>query len=418
MPRHIASRWMLLIVSALGLAASAAALARQQSRTVQPDGREAAGLSNEDMPPPAAPSGSIDELIDRMRAEREKDRREDWPIDAEDERAGGPQAPMYDPEAEKAIKPLPLVAIPDDPPPHEGAMLSIPYIINPPDVIRIEVLQALPGRPIGGDRLVRPDGKVNLDFYGEIEVAGLTVEQVKEKVIQHLRRYLIDDVLGLLEFEEDGRHKLDENGDLIHIPPAESNCVFVDVASYNSAVYYVQGDVGIPGKFPCTAGDTILDAYNYAGGFAPTAEESDIHLARPARGGKPAKVFTIDLPAIRDRADSAANLQLFPGDRLIVGRNPVVKATVELNRLAEPTRLMVNDILTYATMTKVLSTANGGAPMTAAQREAFLKEWLDSWAKNALAPGGPKLDEEAIRKLLLRHFDDPKAAPEAPPASK
>ena len=38
-------------------------------------------------------------------------------------------------------------------PPHEGAMFDLPYVAAPPDVIRVEVLQTLPGRPISGERL-------------------------------------------------------------------------------------------------------------------------------------------------------------------------------------------------------------------------------------------------------------------------
>ena len=56
--------------------------------------------------------------------------------------------------AEYDLKPHPLPPIPDDPPPHEGAMISLPHVVEPPDLILIEVLDALPGRPISGERLV------------------------------------------------------------------------------------------------------------------------------------------------------------------------------------------------------------------------------------------------------------------------
>ena len=55
------------------------------------------------------------------------------------------------------------------------------------------MLEALPGRPITGERLVRPDGKVSLGFYGEIYVAGLTTTEIKEKVVLHLRKFLNDE---------------------------------------------------------------------------------------------------------------------------------------------------------------------------------------------------------------------------------
>src|SRR5438552_3278658 len=70
--------------------------------------------------------------------------------------------------AEYDLEPHPLPPIPDDPPPHEGAMISIPYVVEPSDMMIVEVLEALPGRPISGERLVKPDGTISLGFYGDI----------------------------------------------------------------------------------------------------------------------------------------------------------------------------------------------------------------------------------------------------------
>ena len=58
--------------------------------------------------------------------------------------------------------------------------------------------EALPGRPITGDRVVQPDGTISLGYYGAVYVAGLTVEEIKEKVIGHLRKHLGDEALGLV----------------------------------------------------------------------------------------------------------------------------------------------------------------------------------------------------------------------------
>src|SRR5262249_34228226 len=35
------------------------------------------------------------------------------------------------------------------------------YVVEPPDLLLVEVLEALPGRPISGERLVRPDGSIS-----------------------------------------------------------------------------------------------------------------------------------------------------------------------------------------------------------------------------------------------------------------
>ncbi len=100
------------------------------------------------------------------------------------------------------LTPHPLAAIPDNPPPHEGAMVGLPLVVEPPDLIIVEVLEALPGRPISGERMVRPDGTMSLGFYGDIPVKGLTLAQVKVAVIKHLRKYLQDESLGLEVMEE------------------------------------------------------------------------------------------------------------------------------------------------------------------------------------------------------------------------
>src|SRR5262245_15735417 len=105
--------------------------------------------------------------------------------------------------------------------PTEFKKVSMPdYVIEPPDLVLVEVLEALPGRPISGERLVRPDGKISLGFYGEVYVAGLTIQEMKEKIVLHLRKYLTDEVLGLVELDpETLAGKTDEKGKLVTIEP-------------------------------------------------------------------------------------------------------------------------------------------------------------------------------------------------------
>ena len=97
--------------------------------------------------------------------------------------------------------------------PKEFTKVSMPdYIVEPPDLIIVEVLEALPGRPISGERLVRPDGKISLSFYGEVYVAGLTIPEVKEKIVLHLRKFIHDEVLGLIVEDQEILRK----GTLLH----------------------------------------------------------------------------------------------------------------------------------------------------------------------------------------------------------
>lgn len=238
--------------------------------------------------------------------------------------------------------------------PRELNKVAMPeYVVSPPDLLIVEVLEALPGRPITGERLVRPDGTITLGFYGDVYVNGLTVREIKEKVIIHLRKYLTDEVLGLVGF--------DENNKRIAIAPADSDRVFVDVAAYNSQVYYVQGDVAAPGRLPITGNETVLDALNYAGGLAPTASVPNVRLVRPGPPGtSTAQVLPVNIPAIIQEGDTTTNYQLMPGDRLYVYRDPIIRTTIFIDRLAAPFNTVLTSILQYSfTVRSVKSMGQG-----------------------------------------------------------
>lgn len=220
----------------------------------------------------------------------------------------------------ESINAVELVEIPDAPPPHEGAKFELPYIIQTPDVLNIELLLGLPERPLSGEFTVRPDGTVNLGYYGSIKLDGLSLERAKFKIIVHFRDYLTDFALGLWKENP-------ETGEMIFVDPSKSNNLYVDVSEYNSHVYYVLGDTQINGRFPWQGNEYVLDALENAGGFIPSADSKAIRLYRPARGKKPAKTYTIDYDAVL-HGEVKSNLQLFPGDRLVVGRREGIEPKI------------------------------------------------------------------------------------------
>lgn len=196
------------------------------------------------------------------------------------------------------------------------------YVIDPPDLIRVEVVEALPGRSISGERLVRPDGKISLGFYGDVYVAGLTLRAAKAQIVEHLSNYLTDEVLGLLERDHaTGDYRRDQASQLVRKRPEETDRVLVDVVAHNSKIYYVLGDVRLPGRFSLTGNETVLDALDSAGGLlhASSAQETDIRLVRPAPpGGCCEQILPVSLAAITAGGDPTTNYQLMPRDRLIV----------------------------------------------------------------------------------------------------
>src|SRR5262249_13545297 len=57
-----------------------------------------------------------------------------------------------------------------------------PYVIGPPDILRIESLAGLNEFPVTGPHLVRPDGSIGLGVYGSTVVAGMTLDQARAAV--------------------------------------------------------------------------------------------------------------------------------------------------------------------------------------------------------------------------------------------
>jgi len=217
-----------------------------------------------------------------------------------------------------SFKPLNTKAIPVNPSPHDGALIDFPNIINAPDILLIEVLDALKGRPIQGERLVQPDGTISLGFYGRLYVSGLTLDQIKIKLLIHLRQYLSDEALGLVEQTEGGKWKT--------VEPEKSGKLVVDLASNHSRFYYVLGAVDVPGRFPINGKETVIDAITIAKGLKDDADLTKFSLIRPSHGEQAPRKFAIDWTKISEEGDRKSNLQLFPGDRLIVQKKTTNEA--------------------------------------------------------------------------------------------
>jgi polysaccharide export outer membrane protein len=242
--------------------------------------------------------------------------------------------------------------------PRELSKTTMPtYVVEPPDFLFVEVLEALAARPISGTRLVRPDGTITLGYYGDVYVAGLTLPEVKEKIVIHLRKFITDEALGLIVEGEE----LDDQGNpkWIAVNPRDTDRVYVDVESYNSKFYYIWGDVGLPGRYPITGNETVLDALSFAGGLLPQAAPQNIRVVRPAPPGACCQqLLPVNYAAIINAGDTTTNYQILPNDRIVVYRDPIVRTTILLNRLAEPFSLVLNQMLSYSFMVRSVKSIN------------------------------------------------------------
>ncbi|WP_171946481.1 polysaccharide biosynthesis/export family protein [Hyphomicrobium sp. CS1GBMeth3] len=115
---------------------------------------------------------------------------------------------------------------------------------------------------------IRLDGRVTLPLVGDIEVAGLTLEQLNVKLQDELATKVY-------------RRRSDDGREIpVMIGPGE---VIVTVAEYRPI--YVNGDVSKPGEQPFRPGLTVRQAIALAGGYDvmhirmqnPFLEQADLH---------------------------------------------------------------------------------------------------------------------------------------------
>ena len=183
--------------------------------------------------------------------------------------------------------------------PYEVNVTAERYVLQPPDEIEIlcsKVLEIHMQR-----QQIRPDGKISFEGLGEIEVAGKTVEEIASILrTRVLRLYAL-------------------SGD---------NPIDVRIATYRSKVYYVLGQVYIPGPKMYTGRDTVLSAIADARPN-PMAWVERIQIIRPSDNEliKP-EIFEVNFERMRVHGDTSKNVLLQEGD--IVYVPPTVLAALAL----------------------------------------------------------------------------------------
>ncbi len=190
--------------------------------------------------------------------------------------------------------------------PRELQMVSMPrYVVEPPDELEIVV------RPTALEFqmmtvVVQADGLLDLGFFGDVYVSGLTLDEVEVKLAEYLQTFA-------------SQKKLKE-------------LVDVSVRLVNgsqSKSFYVLGTVTTQGKFPITGSETVLDGILGAGLRSNSMPER-AYLARPQPPGHPDLILKIDWKGIKERGETLTNYQLFPGDRIVVpgGKEPGLLGTL------------------------------------------------------------------------------------------
>jgi polysaccharide biosynthesis/export protein len=310
--------------------------------------------------------------------------------------------------ANPALEPPPLAY------PHEKMMFAhLAYRIEPPDMIRIEVLKIVPlppyraeafdvlqiratntllDYPVDSFFIVEAEGIINLGpAYGTVRVAGMTIDEIKQSVMGKLKETLRNPevsvqlarvsnsqpITGDYLVGPDGTVNLRQYG-MVRVAGKtvtearvairntlaqflDSPEVTVDILAYNSKRYYVViegaglGDNVRP--LPMTGNETVLDAIGQLQGL-PQISSKRIWIARPGPAGScNPQILPVDWVAITKDGDVATNYQIMPGDRIFIAQDATITLTNFLGKIIGPFErvggivgLTGNDIRTYQTM--------------------------------------------------------------------
>jgi polysaccharide biosynthesis/export protein len=271
-----------------------------------------------------------------------------------------------------------------------------PYKVQSLDVLALRVLKTLPDEPIVGLYTVEPDGTINLGVsYGRVKLLGVTLDEAKNLIEKQLLKVLkapqidvavaqargVQQIRGEHLVRPDGTVSLGSYGSVkvagltlreaktaieshlkLYLQQPE---VVVDVLAYNSKVYYVVFDQGGAGqrifRLPITGNETVLDAISQVSGLSSVSDEKKIWLARPSREEEEDEVLPVDWKAVTTRGRSGTNYQLLPGDRVFIQAQPMVAFDTRLARFLTPFERMFGFTLLGNSTVQALRNTSGSS---------------------------------------------------------
>ena len=157
------------------------------------------------------------------------------------------------------------------------------YVIGPDDLLSIVFWK---DKEMSADAQVRPDGRIALPLINEVQAAGLTPDQLREKITEESKKYM------------------------------EDASVTVVVRQINSRKVFITGEINKPGTYPLTTPITVMQLIAMAGGLREYADAKKIIIMR-SENGKP-KRLPFNYKSIIEGKNLQQNIELKPGDTVVV----------------------------------------------------------------------------------------------------
>jgi len=165
------------------------------------------------------------------------------------------------------------------------AAITLPpeFVIGPNDTLSVLFWR---DKDMSADVVVRPDGNITLPLLNDIQAAGLTPDQLRERILVEARRYIED--------------------------PSPT----VVVKEINSRKMFITGMVEKPGPYPITGPTTVLQLIAIAGGLKEFADGKNILVMRNDGGRQVA--YSFDYKELLKGKNLRQNIELKPGDTVVV----------------------------------------------------------------------------------------------------
>jgi polysaccharide export outer membrane protein len=157
------------------------------------------------------------------------------------------------------------------------------YVIGADDVMKVDFWR---DKDMSSEVTVRPDGKISLPLINEIQAAGLTPAQLRDRISEEARKYV------------------------------EDPTVTVEVKAINSRRVYITGEVKKPGPYALTGSMTVLQLISIAGGLGDYAKQDKITIVRAENGKQ--KAFGFNYKEVLNQRKLEQNIELKPGDTVAV----------------------------------------------------------------------------------------------------
>jgi len=166
-----------------------------------------------------------------------------------------------------------------------GPVVVLPsdYVIGSDDILGIVFWK---DKDMSADVQVRPDGRIALPLINEVVAAGLTPEQLREKLTQESTKFM------------------------------EDASITVVVRQINSRRVFIVGEVSKPGPYSLTSSITVMQLIAIAGGLKEYANGKKIVIMR-TEGGRPL-TLKFNYRDVASGKNINQNVQLKPGDTVIV----------------------------------------------------------------------------------------------------